>query len=163
MKSLFSTLLAFLILSSCTMASKTKIIGDEHILNEMTINVEILNEDDSKEIRTLLHNGKYYNVNLSKTSAFNICASYNDMYVEVFVDNIDRWARDYINHIYVDTKNGEVSIQYIGRRSSIDRRHTLVNSWFEKLMPLDAFINLRYADVENVEELIQRKFRDLHE
>jgi len=110
-----------------TMEPDFKVIGDTSILQDVKINLEIIRQEEypnnESAIVTLYNKGKSYRPEIENAYKYKVYFSYKNSSVTVLkFENVMQWANDYINHLYVFKENEVIYIQYIGRKSEIEKR-----------------------------------------
>jgi len=120
-------IISFNLINCSTMEPEFKVLGEVAVLQDIKINLEIIRQakypNNESTIVTLYNKGKKYNPEIEKATAYNIYFSYKEQSVGILkFENVMQWANDYINHLYVSKENDAIYMQYIGRKSEIDKK-----------------------------------------
>lgn len=157
---LLLTLVIINITNCTTMEPEFKVYGETDILQDVKINLEITRQakypNNESTIATLYDKGRKYSPQIEHAFSYKIYFSYKKSYVSVLkFENVMQWANDYINHLYVFKENDSIYIQYIGRKSEIDKRKGFISL---PAIPLKDFYKKENITTQKEEQIINDKF-----
>lgn len=144
--------LSLLLILSCKKMDKQyfQVFGKEELLKNTKINLLKIDDQGHKSTSTILCNGKLNKIDAENEAAFiyEFYISYNDSHVQILkMENIFRNASDEVNQLYLEKKDNNIFVKFIGREADLK-----VNEGFQKKLILkDEYYKLNH--IQEDEEL----------
>ncbi|WP_271784930.1 hypothetical protein [Aquimarina algiphila] len=138
--------------------------GDTMLLQNMKINMLSIKEEKypnrESKIETLLYDGEKYKIHNQNIVNYEVYFSYKDSLVGVLkFENVMKWAKDYINHLYVYKDKDSIYLQYIGRETQIQDKKGFMSS---PAILLNDFYRKENIVSDKEKEVLKKKFFDFY-